>query len=61
MSHGDCNPTVPIQESVNMLTKIHKRGDNAKLKICYGFEYNAWDVAHDGDELVEWFLGCKIT
>ena len=59
MYHGDCDSIVPIQESVNMLTKIHQRGGNAKLKICYGYDHNAWDVAYDGDELVEWFLSCK--
>ena len=46
MFHGDCDTVVPIQESVNILTKIHERGSNAKLKICYG--YNTRDIAYDG-------------
>ncbi len=56
MYHGDCDPTVPITESVNMLNSINKRGGNAQLKICYGVDHNAWDIAYDGDELMNWML-----
>lgn len=56
MYHGDCDEVVPIQESITMLTKIHKYGGNAQLKICYGVGHNAWDVAYKGDELIEWMF-----
>ena len=59
MFHGDCDPIVPIQESVNMLTKIHENGGIARLKICYGYGHNAWDVAYGEDELAGWLLSCK--
>lgn len=59
MWHGDCDDVVPIQESITMLTKIHKYGGNAKLKICYGVGHNAWDIAYKDDELVDWFLSHK--
>lgn len=59
MYHGDLDDTVPIQESVTMLTKIHERGGHAQLKICYGYKHNSWDVAYAGDELVEWLLSHK--
>lgn len=61
MYHGDCDDVVPIQESVSMLTSIHKRGGNAQLKICYGVGHNAWDTAYAGDELANWLLGHKKT
>ena len=54
--HGDCDDIVPIDESVTMLKAIHKHAGNAELRICYGVGHNAWDIAYDGDELVNWML-----
>ena len=59
MYHGDCDDTVPVQESVTMLAKINEKGGNAQLKILYGVRHNAWDVAYAGDELTEWLLAQK--
>lgn len=56
MYHGDCDHIVPIQESVNMLNAINKNGGNAQLRICYGIKHGVWNVAYEGDELVEWLL-----
>lgn len=61
MVHGDCDNTVPIGESINMLNSVNRNGGNARLKICYGLGHNAWDVAYDGDELVNWLLSHKKT
>ena len=57
--HGDCDGTVPIQESMNMITAINKRGGNARINICYGVAHNAWDIAYGGDELAEWLMSNK--
>ncbi len=59
MYHGDLDDTVPIEESVEMLRAIHKRGGNAQLKICYGVKHNAWDIAYSGNELSDWLLSHK--
>ena len=59
MYHGDLDEVVPIEESVEMLRAIHKRGGHAELKICYGVKHGAWNVAYEGDELVNWFLSKK--
>ena len=59
MYHGDCDEIIPIQESITMLSKIHKSGGTATLKICYGVGHNAWDIAYEGDELVELLLSNK--
>lgn len=61
MYHGDCDETVPIQESVNMLKAINKNGGNAQLQICYGVGHNAWNQAYGGDELANWLLSHKKT
>ena len=56
MYHGDCDKVIPISESVTMLRNINTSGGNAKLKICYGIEHNAWDIAYLDAEIEEWFL-----
>ncbi len=59
MYHGDCDDVVPLQESIAMLTAIHRCGGKAQLEICYGVGHNAWDIAYDGDKLVTWLLSHK--
>ena len=56
MYHGDCDSIVPINESVDMLTSINRRGGSAQLKICYGVGHNAWDYAYTDDTLIDWMM-----
>ena len=57
--HGDCDPSVPIEESITMVRAINRRGGNAKLHILHGVGHNAWNQAYAGDELMNWFLEHK--
>ena len=57
--HGDCDESVPISNSIEMLTSINKRGGNAKIKILYGVKHDAWNVAYSDDELIDWMLQQK--
>lgn len=57
--HGDCDTTVPIMESVNMLTSVNRLGGNAQLEICYGVGHDAWENAYNGDKLLNWMLAQK--
>ena len=59
MYHGDCDDSVPIQESVTMLTKINKVGGSAALKILYGAGHNVWDYAYNDEEFFRWLLSHK--
>lgn len=59
MYHGDMDEVIPITESITMLKAVNKYGGNAELKICYGYGHNAWEVAYDGDELMNWLLSHK--
>ena len=59
--HGDCDEIVPLQNSIEMITSVNKRGGNAQIKILYGVEHNAWDAAYQGDELYTWLLSHKRT
>ena len=57
--HGDCDPSVPIEESITMVRAINRRGGNAKLHILHGVGHNAWNQAYAKDELMNWFLEHK--
>ena len=58
--HGDCDEIVPIQNSIEMISSVNKRGGNAKIKVLYGVRHNAWDDAYAGDELYTWLLSHKL-
>lgn len=59
MYHGDCDDVVPVFESVSMLNAVNRNGGNAQLKILYGVDHGAWEIAYAGDELVNWLLSHK--
>ena len=56
MYHGDCDPIVPVKESITMLTEINRREGDAQLKICYGVGHNAWDYAYTDEALIDWMM-----
>ena len=58
--HGDCDNIVPIQNSIEMIQSVNKRGGNAQIKILYGVGHDAWEEAYSGDELYNWFLLHKL-
>lgn len=58
--HGDADEIVPIADSVSMVKSVNKRGGNAQIRILYGVEHNAWDIAYEGDELYNWLLSHKL-
>ena len=58
--HGDCDEIVPIQNSIEMISSVNKRGGNAQIEILYGVKHNAWDVAYAGEKLYTWLLSHKL-
>ena len=59
--HGDCDDVVPIENSIEMIRSINKRGGNAQIKVLPGVWHNAWDAAYEGDELYTWLLSHKLN
>ena len=57
--HGDCDDVVPIENSMEMIKSVNRRGGNAKIKVLNGVWHNACDYAYDGDELYTWLLSHK--
>ena len=59
--HGDCDETVPIGDSMEMVKSVNKRGGNAQIKVLYGVGHDAWEAAYAGDELYTWLLSHKLS
>ena len=61
MYHGDCDPTIPISESITMLSKVNGMGGNAKINICYGVDHCSWNNAYMDEKAIEWMLSQKLS
>jgi predicted peptidase len=59
--HGDCDDVVPLENSIEMVRSVNKRGGNAEIKVLKGVWHNAWDAAYEGDELYTWLLSHKLN
>ena len=59
--HGDCDETVPIGDSMEMVKSVNKRGGNAQIKVLYGVGHDAWEAAYEGDALYTWLLSHKLS
>jgi predicted peptidase len=55
--HGEVDPIVPLEGSVNMIDALKKVGSTeAKLTTYPGVGHNSWDKAYGTAELYQWFL-----
>lgn len=54
--HGDADPVVPVQRSVEMIETVKQIGGDAKLTIYPGVGHDAWTQTYNNDELYEWLL-----
>ena len=59
--HGDCDETVPIHDSMEMVRSVNKRGGNAQIKVLYGVGHDAWEQAYEGDALYTWLLSHTLA
>lgn len=57
--HGDCDDIVPLYESEHMVRAVQDVGGDAQLHVCKGIGHDAWEIAYQGDELINWLLSHK--
>ena len=57
--HGDGDPTVPIAESMQMISRVNAAGGNARITIVYGKGHGSWEEAYGDDILWKWMLSHK--
>lgn len=54
--HGDADPVVPVQRSIDMVDAVKQVGGDAKLTIYPGVGHDAWTQTYNNDELYTWLL-----
>lgn len=57
--HGDADPIVPLNNSVEMVDKVNAAGGNARLMICHNMVHNCWDFAYGETDLLDWLIAQK--
>ena len=63
--HGDKDPTVPVQRSIEMVDALKQAGNDAKFTRYPEAGHDSWTVTYNNPELYQWFLqhkrGAKAT
>jgi predicted peptidase len=57
--HGDKDPTVPIQRSIEMVEALKQLGNDAKFTRYPEAGHDSWTVTYNNPQLYEWFLQHK--
>jgi poly(3-hydroxybutyrate) depolymerase len=57
--HGDQDPVVPPQGSVDLHDKLQKLGYNSALEMYAGVDHAAWVPAYENARIFEWFSQFK--
>lgn len=54
--HGEDDRVVPVEESINMVSRLREAGSNARLTLYPNTGHDAWDQAYSDPELYRWLL-----
>lgn len=54
--HGDADPVVPVEGTVNAIEAIRAAGGNPTVTIYPGVGHNSWDRAYQESDLAAWLL-----
>lgn len=57
--HGEEDKSIPISESIQMVTKLKEMGYNVKFTKYPGVGHNSWDRAYSTPELYTWLMQQK--
>jgi predicted peptidase len=57
--HGDKDPTVPVQRSIEMVEALKQIGNDAKFTRYPGAGHDSWTATYNNPQLYEWFLQHK--
>jgi predicted peptidase len=58
--HGDADPIVPLQRTVEMVEAVNHLGGSALLTIYKGVGHDSWTQTYNTPELYEWFLNHSL-
>lgn len=54
--HGDCDETVPQENSYMMVDAARRNGKDARLTVFHGVGHNSWDEAYFNTDVLEWLI-----
>ena len=54
--HGVLDETVPVEESIKMISAVNSAGGSCKLTLYEKVAHNCWDYAYKEPSLYEWLL-----
>jgi predicted peptidase len=57
--HGDKDPTVPVQRSIEMVDALKQAGNEAKFTRYPEAGHDSWTETYNNPELYQWFLQHK--
>lgn len=57
--HGAKDPTVPVQNSYDMVDALKRNGAEVKHTVYHESGHDVWTLAYNDPELYEWFLAHK--
>jgi predicted peptidase len=57
--HGDKDPVVPVQRSIEMVDALKQTGNDVKFTRYPDADHDSWTVTYNNPELYEWFLKHK--
>lgn len=57
--HGDADPVIPLERSVEMVEALQEAGGNATLTVYPGTGHDAWTPTYGNKEMYEWLLQFK--
>ena len=54
--HGDLDTTVPADETLRMIARLHNDGNPARFTICAGRGHDCWTETYHREDIYEWLL-----
>lgn len=57
--HGEDDPVVPVQNSIEAVEMLRKEGGNPELTIYPGVQHDSWTFTYEQTDLIEWLAAQK--
>jgi predicted peptidase len=52
--HGEADPVVPVQNSIEAVEMLRREGGNPELTIYPGVQHDSWTYTYEQTDLIEW-------
>lgn len=59
--HGDADPVVPVERTLEMIDAIKKAGGSPRLTVYPGVQHDSWTATYENPEIYEWLLAQRLS